>query len=337
MAAQEVFVPVSPRKTTARQWAARLVLVFCALAGLLFFILAAQTLMTLPRFQLRAAAGKSTAVEILQPTPAGTQPARLAVFPTHTAAPTAMPTPSATPIELAGSQRMNDIDGQTMVYIPAGTFRMGNGSFGIKRHAVTLNAYWISLTQVTNAQYRRCVEAGGCSEPIRKEINPHYYDPEFDDHPTVYIVWGQAADYCAWAGGRLPTEAEWERAASGDGKRKYPWGNAGPDSKRANVNRPNGTTRAVGSYPAGASPFGVLDMGGNVREWIYDWYRAGYDTAEPATNPTGPETGKKHVLRGAAWHDPAEFSSVFTRYGHVPNSAGWNRGFRCVFPIVQEP
>lgn len=256
--------------------------------------------------------------------------------PTVTATPTVTPTPTATAIPKAGSKRVSKIDGMTSLYVPAGKFMMGRPSGGhpdytdIPRHPVTLNAFWMNRNQVTNAQYAKCVKAKACNPPIRKEINPHYYDPAYARHPVVYISWENAVQYCRWVGGRLPTEAEWEYAAGG-GKRTYPWGDRYPYPDLANISDRVGTTVKVGSYPDGASPFGVQDMGGNVREWVADWYDPNYYDRSPKENPTGPKKGEKKVLRGAGYNDPPEYSAVYHRLAHVPGSPGANRGFRCAF------
>ncbi len=208
----------------------------------------------------------------------------------------------------------------------------GDGRNDGPRHTVTLDAFWMNRTPVTNAMYALCVQAGGCNGPIRKAINPHYYSSAYANHPVVYVTWFDAQKYCKWVGGQLPTEAQWERAASDTGNRTYPWGNAAPNSKLANVNNAYGTTTKVGSHPAGASPFGVQDMGGDVREWVFDWFSPTAYKHTSAENPTGPAKGQLKVLRGASWHDPSVFSRVVSRLGHFPGSAGENRGFRCALP-----
>lgn len=220
------------------------------------------------------------------------------------------------------------------VYIPAGSFKMGDNGDGRNdgpRHSVTLDAFWMNRTPVTNAMYALCVKAGGCDGAIRKAINPHYYDSAYANHPVVYVTWYNAQKYCKWVGGTLPTEAQWERAASDDGHRTYPWGGRFPNPNLANVNNFYKTTTKVGSHPGGASPFGVQDMGGDVREWVSDWYSPSYKR-DSTVNPTGPAKGHLKVLRGASWHDPAVFSRVVSRLAHFPGSAGDNRGFRCVLP-----
>ncbi len=237
----------------------------------------------------------------------------------------------------AATTRINPLDGMVEVYIPAGVFTMGDpveGSLSdrnsIPQREVYLDAYWIARTPVTNAMYRQCFDAGACPKHPRQQLDPHYYDPAFSNHPVVFVNWDFAAQYCQWSGGRLPAEAEWEKAARGTDQRIYPWGSAEPKPELANVGDFHDTTLEVGSLPLGASPFGVLDLGGNVREWVQDWYKDNYQ-GDPTDNPTGPEKGEKRVLRGAAWNDPVDYAKVTNRLAHEPNSPGWNRGFRCAY------
>ena len=219
-----------------------------------------------------------------------------------------MPTPTETPAD----QRIASADGMPQVYIPAGTFRMGGldvrrASNETPDHDVTLNAFWIDQLEVTNAMYALCVKAGGCTPPqnFKSQRRPSYFDnPEFKDYPVVYVAWVQAKTYCEWSGRRLPTEAEWERAGRGDDFRTFPWGEDKADGLRANFNMLVGDTSRVGTYPAGASPFGVLDMAGNVAEWVNDLYAGSYANAE-ARNPTGPLANStlNRVVRGGSLGD----------------------------------
>jgi eukaryotic-like serine/threonine-protein kinase len=162
------------------------------------------------------------------------------------------------------------------------------------QHKVTLDAFWIDRTEVTADQYAKCVAAGKCAAPGCAGAGK-------GDHPVVCMTWQGAADYCAWAGRRLPTEAEWEKAARGTDGRIYPWGNEALDRAKANYGGNVGDATPVGAYPAGASPYGALDMAGNVWEWVNDWYRSDYYASSPGSNPQGPATGKDWVLRGGSW------------------------------------
>lgn len=174
-------------------------------------------------------------------------------------------------------------------------------------HDVTLDAFWMDQLEVTNAMYALCVQSAGCDLPqdLKSQRRPDYFlNPEFRDYPVVYVTWGQAKAYCEWAGRRLPTEAEWERAARGDDFRTFPWGEDKTDSTLANFNMLVADTSRAGSYPAGASPFGVLDMAGNVAEWVNDYYTFTY-SLENTINPAGPASSSSlnRVVRGGSLGD----------------------------------
>ena len=255
------------------------------------------------------------------------------------------------------SVRVGPVDGATYVRVPAGEFLMGSSEeqfaaamklceedFGagncdrrlfeseLPQHAVALDEYWIGRTEVTNAQYVACVEGGGCTEPHERSSNTrdsYYGRSDYANYPVINVDWSQAEAFCTWAGGRLPTEAEWEKAARGTDGRIYPWGDSAPDKTLANFNGNEGDTTVVGSYPSGASPYGALDMAGNVWEWVSDWYQADTYVASPTKNPTGPATGDRRVLRGGSWLYNVGSVRAAYRYYNFP---GWavNGGFRCV-------
>jgi eukaryotic-like serine/threonine-protein kinase len=222
-----------------------------------------------------------------------------------------------------------------MVYVPAGEFSMGSLVDTADEqpvHTVYLDAYWIDRTEVTNVMYSQCVQAGACLRPFMNGSNTHSYyysNPQYANYPVIDLRWGSAEKYCAWAGRRLPTEAEWEKAARGTDGRTYPWGNDNPNDSLLNFNSPAGDTAAVGSYLHGTSPYGALDMAGNVSEWVADWYDAGYYGASPKSNPTGPADGQYRVVRGGSW-----FSSVYLvrsadRHFLAPDTRDILVGFRC--------
>jgi formylglycine-generating enzyme required for sulfatase activity len=229
------------------------------------------------------------------------------------------PAPTLEPTELPATI----IDhGVSMVLVPAGSFTMGSEtghSYEQPAHEVWLDAFYIDQYEVTNAQYKECADAGYCDTDhtpwsnIQTRID-YYGNPQFDDYPVIYLDWFDARKYCIWRGARLPTEAEWEKAARGTDGRRYPWGNEPPDDHYANFNKNVGDTMRVGSYPAGVSPYGAYDMAGNVWEWVNDWYGADYYTISPFENPIGPSMGEYHIIRGGAWNQTQWFLQAFTRY-----------------------
>lgn len=227
---------------------------------------------------------------------------------------------------------LEEIDKMKMVFVPAGEFLMGSSEADEEadddekpQHSVYLEAYWIDQTEVTNVMYRRCVEAGGCTEP---QHSARYGPDQYANHPVIGVTWFQAQAYCTWAGRRLPTEAEWEKAARGSNGRLYPWGNTPPNSDLLNFNRQVGDTTEVGQYPAGASPYGALDMAGNTWEWVEDRYSQNYYTQSPAENPPGPTSGTTRVLRGGAWGVDTRAVRAANRFWAFPGRNDLD-GFRC--------
>ena len=193
------------------------------------------------------------------------------------------------------------------------------------QHTVYLDAYKIGRYEVTNQQHNRCIRAGVCSKP-----SSIVDEPEKEDHPVVYVTWGDAQVFCAWNGGRLPTEAEWEKAARGGLEGAlYTWGDDSPDCSLANYNGNTciGDTSPVGSY--NNNGYGLYDMAGNVWEWTADWYDSEYYTNSPTNNPQGPENGDFRVLRGGSWGSSSYFLRAAYRYDDLPDYAGSYIGFRC--------
>jgi formylglycine-generating enzyme required for sulfatase activity len=233
-------------------------------------------------------------------------------------------------------------------------------------HTVYLDAFWIDRTEVTNAQFvgflneRGNREEGGVTwldiedeDCLIEEAGGGYRARSgHGDHPVIEVSWYGAAAYCAWAGGRLPTEAEWEKAARGTDGRTYPWGNdfecsLGNFDDETEIDDyvvPGGAgcdghnrTAPVGSYPGGASPYGALDMAGNVWEWVADWYDSGYYSRSPGENPQGPASGEYRGLRGGSW-DYARISARSAyRNWYYPDSRFYDFGFRCVVSPTSSP
>lgn len=263
------------------------------------------------------------------------------------------PTMTITVTDEPQTFRTSPVDGMPQVYIPAGTFRMGGmdarrAPDEVPVHDVTLNSYWMDQLEVTNAMFALCVGAGVCEPPQSFESQrryDYYENPEFRDYPVVSVTWGQAKMYCEWANRRLPSEAEWERAARGDDLRTFPWGEDKADWRFANFNMLVTDTSRVGSYAMGASPFGILDMAGNVAEWTNDFYDFDYYLTSPSENPSGPETSSSlnRVVRGGSLGDAeinirvSKRSSVRgSNLNSVPGSESYlgtfspRIGFRCV-------
>jgi formylglycine-generating enzyme required for sulfatase activity/RsiW-degrading membrane proteinase PrsW (M82 family) len=296
---------------------------------------------------------------------------------TPTAAPVLTATPTPTPDLAATQQAQHTQEAPAtvavppttapstppdMVYVPAGEFIMGSTVAQVDyalalcseyigdqckrswfederpQHTVYLDAFYIDKTEVTNAQCQACVEAGVCDAP---SDTTYYDDADYAQHPVVYASWNDADAYCRWAGKRLPTEAEWEKAARGTDGWTYPWGNTFDGSELnfcdkncpykldASVDDGYAGTAPVGSYQGGASSYGALDMVGNVYEWVADWYDPGYYNQSPGRNPPGPDSGEKRVLHGGSWGNDPSFVRSANRYGNAPDYRNNFVGFRC--------
>jgi formylglycine-generating enzyme required for sulfatase activity len=249
-------------------------------------------------------------------------------------------TPATTPANAPEQSK-----GGPMVSVPAGEFWMGCNNKVDKQckadekpyHKVYLDAFYIDKFLVTQSEYNKCVTYGACAE------NQKWDAFTGDRQPVVGVNWDEANTYCKWAGKRLPTEAEWEKAARGADGRIYPWGNEF-DGKKLNFCDKNcsedvadktvddgySNTSPVGSYPAGASPYGAMDMAGNVLEWVSDWYDENYYSKSPSKDPKGPDSGTSRVLRGGAWSLDARDARASIRYRSAPTLRGNILGFRCL-------
>ena len=280
-------------------------------------------------------------------------------------APAVISTPTVTPVDASslthlGATEVSPKDQSVMVYVPAGQFPMGS-EFGLTDeqpvHTVYLDSFWLDRTEVTNAMYRECVEAGKCRVPY---YLTHYEDPQFANHPVFYVSWVDAGDYCSFVDRRLPTEAEWEKAAIWDSvnnqKLVYPWGTTYDCSKGNFDDETNldaslmhdgslncdgyDLTAPVGSFPEGASPYGALDMAGNVWEWVHDAFIevdpltatiVNYYAISPSANPQGVDPGitEYRVMRGGSWNWTFGYGRSAYRLWYGKDDRYDAIGFRC--------
>jgi formylglycine-generating enzyme required for sulfatase activity len=219
-----------------------------------------------------------------------------------------------------------------LVSVPGATFTMGdrNGEMDeYPERQVTVKGFKIEKTEVSNAAYQACVDAKAC------DPGTHYDEPDvlsMPEYPVVGVSWDDAVRYCKWLGRRLPTEAEWEHAARGTDLRKWPW-QGSFDNSRANSNDVNDAypyTAPADAYPEGASPYGVLNMAGNVAEWCSDYYDPTYYRSAPVNiDPTGPDHGRERVVRGGSYADTQHTMRVSSRRGKIPSEVDTALGFRC--------
>ena len=281
--------------------------------------------------------------------------------PTPSPAPTAIPTPTPAPTPTPTlAIKKNALDGALLAHIPKGSFLMGltAGQRGVLEglcaeegcielyeastpaHEVEVDAFWIYQTEVSNGMYARCVAAGACTPPGKRSSETHhnyYGNPVYDRYPVTRVSWSQANAYCQWAGGRLPTSAEWEYAARGTDGRLFPWGDTPPTPQLANVEDFYHDLLPVDALPDGRSPFGLYNMTGNVWEWVQDWYSATYYASHTDwRNPKGPLQGDVRqgvmlkVGRGGGYWIKGALGSPAIQDWENPSSHGLGIGFRCV-------
>jgi formylglycine-generating enzyme required for sulfatase activity len=332
----------SPAKTQSREKVNRSKLL--ALGGI-FLLLTMLVTIVFTFSNLTTVQSTPTPVRILaSDTPASSE----------TASPVTPPTSTSTTDP--GNTWYSPKDGMTMLRIPSGGFDMGSGSGSGNQkpvHEVTLSQFWMDKTEVTNAMfqlfvqttgYKTDAEKKGCSNILKKSdwecvkgtAWNHPFGPGSSistsaGYPVIHVSWNDATAYCNWRGygSRLPTEAEWEKAARGTDGRLYPWGDKNPTVELLNFNNDLGIPVRVGSYPKGASPYGLLDMAGNVSEWVADWYSTTYYAVSPNLNPPGPDFGQSRVTRGGSWNFN-EFNIRTTyRREYLPASSNDLVGFRC--------
>lgn len=233
-------------------------------------------------------------------------------------------------------------DDAPMAVIPAGQFWMGrDGTEALEderpRHQAWLDAYSMDVYEVTTARYAKFLSATGRQPPLfweQVDLSVH------GDRPVVGVSWPDAEAYCRWEGKRLPTEAEWEKAARGTDERRYPWGNQPPKADLANYAL--GARFSYGQvlmpvvrYEKGKSPFGLYNLAGNVWEWVQDWYEGDYYERSPERNPQGPEQGQFKVLRGGSWSELPKYLLTYGRFKLPPNTRNSYTGFRCAKSVPQ--
>jgi formylglycine-generating enzyme required for sulfatase activity len=248
-------------------------------------------------------------------------------------------------------------DGAPMVLIPEGEFTMGTSDVGLNwhqgnpnenpEHDVKMRPYYIDQFETTVDRYAKFLDATKHDPPMWEEDAT----TSASDRPVVGVTWQDAADYCKWAGKRLPTEAEWEKAGRGTDRRRFPWGEMQPFVDIVNYNRGlwvsypvtlvsvtsglEGMSIRHGLKKGGTSPYGLYHMAGNASEWVGDWYDAEYYTRSPKENPSGPEKGDKKVIRGGSWSDPPRNLRVTARFKATPDYQDSTIGFRCAMDAAK--
>ena len=231
-----------------------------------------------------------------------------------------------------------------MVFIPSGYSMMGTEYGDLSAdtntkpyHLVYLDNFYMDKNEVTNADYAVCVSAGKCKEPESfdsKTRENYYSNPTFSAFPVVNVTWQDAVDYCSFVEKRLPTEAEWERAARGIiDNRRFPWGNGSPKDYYMNISPVPGDTERVNIYEKGNSLYGLSDVIGNVSEWTLDWYDENWYESTEQNNPKGPEFGSDKVVRGNSYETDQNELHLASRYGMPPESYSYSVGFRCALSI----
>lgn len=251
--------------------------------------------------------------------------------------PTAAKTPIIVDAQPVKGTVLTWMDESFFIFIPGGEYGIGKDSYNAADfspyHRVTLSSFWIQQSEVTNQQYAQCVSDGKCSPPMQETEIQYWYENSYDgNHPVVGVTWFQAREYCAYIQSRLPTEAEWEAAARGSDGRVYPWGGDKPNCNYANFKgclEPSEPS-VVRSYSFGASDLNVLDMSGNVFEWVGDWYAKDYYQSSTDIDPSGPLDGRKRVYRGGSYKSSSDEMASYLRFALEPEKQSSDLGFRCV-------
>lgn len=340
-AATTAAVPPRVKPKARRQVQGRIII---GLVGLLAFVLASIGFFYLTNLERPEQAQGPAATATLQSAVIAAL-TQLAPTPSPTPEPTAPPTPTPVPFITETGSRM--------IYVPGGTFDIGDDSSEQNdekpARMITLDSFYIDETEVTNGAYAQCVDAGACPRPDRAGATyyqTYFGDPNFDDYPVINVSWYDADAFCTWRGARLPSEAEWEYAASFDPRErvkfKYPWGDTF-DGNRLNFCDVNcqrddrgfewddgfRDTAPVAGYPDGRSPKGIYDMLGNVMEWVGDWYDFRAYRTITETNPRGPVDGEFKVIRGGSWYTPPGQIGNVMRDNLDPTVSQSTLGFRC--------
>ena len=249
--------------------------------------------------------------------------------------------------EVALKQARPNAEFDAMVFIPPGSFLMGNAhgqNSEMPVRQIYLDGYWIDKYEVPMAQFYAFIAATGHRAPrlagylaLASVDLSTLMEP---DKPVVGVSWEDAKDYCQWKGKRLPTEAEWEKAAKGgQGQRQWPWGDT-PDPGRANLDGADDHyqgTSPVDGFQSGESPYGLFNMTGNAMEWVNDWYQEQYYKFMPPRNPPGPSIGDEKVIRGGSWHDSFRYAHTYSRFKMYPEYRDVTIGFRCVRSASEAP
>jgi formylglycine-generating enzyme required for sulfatase activity len=267
--------------------------------------------------------------------PLATEPPALTEVPVQ---PSETATLVQVPLDLSGppmevGSKFLYVDGSVLVAVPGGPFIMGHGGPDNPEHEVNISNFWLYRSKVTNSQYAFCVTLGKCSPP-HPDKGAGFGDPLKANHPVTGVNYQQAAEYCSFVNGRLPTEAEWEKAARGPEGNIYPWGDATPQCDLANYGTCEFETTKVIDHPAGQSYYEAFDMAGNVYEWVSDWYDANYYNNSPVDDPLGPDLAFRRSVRSSGFNSPAYESESARRFSLAPVEQLADLGFRCV---VEDP
>lgn len=338
-------------------WRKRLAKISPYLGVWAFFIATALFLLVVPTspFSLFTPSPSPIATHTAPPTltPSPVVTASPTIPPTATRTPTQIPSPTPTQTKVETplptptlAAVITDASGAEMLLVKGGVFLMGSdvGDTDEKpAHIVSLKTFYIDTYEVTNDEYKKCVQGLGCELPKNTVF---YVSPTYHDHPVVFVTWEMANAYCEWRDARLPTEAEWEKAARSSEASNYPWGdifsrnalNYCDKSCSGIASDPAGRdgyamTAPVGSYDEGISPYGVYDMSGNAAEWVADWYDSTYYKHSIRIDPIGPESGLYRVLRGGSWLSSSDDLNTYNRSYLRPNVGYNNTGFRCASSI----